>query len=113
MERWERIRDKSERHISTEYAKRIKSANRDSELHYNIPRNTPLSIVNFQAICVYCDLTYIRDKFISTFQPQDKHEIISSVIKRHESFYFLSKRLRETVQYFGDNIYTHHHGPFF
>eukprot|EP01083_Nonionella_stella_P031374 85915_1 len=113
MERWERIRDKSEELISMESAKRIKSANRDSELHYNIPRNTPLSIANLQAICVYCDLPYIRDQFLSTFQPQDKDETISSVIKGHESFYFLSKTLRETVQYFGDNIYTHHHGPFF
>eukprot|EP01083_Nonionella_stella_P274004 929816_1 len=117
MKTWERIRDTSEYLISTNDAKRIKSANRDSELHYNIPRNTPLSIANLQAICVYCNFDYnwtdIRNQFLSTFQAQTHNEAISSVIKRHESFYFLSKTLRETVQYFGDNIYTHHHGPFY
>ena len=103
---------KSIKYAMTPIVKYIKSANRDNELHYNIPRGTPLSLSNLQAIIMWCDFPLLQQLFLSTFSAEFIGEPMPSIINRHKRFYNLAKILRETVQYFGHNRYTER-GPFY
>eukprot|EP01084_Bolivina_argentea_P077857 141288_1 len=89
--------------IQTGKCKKLSSANRDKELHYNIKRGTAISLHNIQAIIMHSDFRDLTRPFYSTFRPNSFGESLSSITKRHSSFYHLAKALRETVQYFGDN----------
>ncbi len=70
-------------------------------LQYGIKCNAPLSLLHLQAVICYCDMSKLCTLFSSTFRAIFVGETLSSIKKRNQCFYFLSKYLRECVDYFG------------
>ena len=117
-------------YIETHKVKRIKSKSLTSNaslkapnivnIDYGIKSQTTISFNHLLSITMYCDLTRLCTEFSSTFRPLHNYESLESIKSRNATYYWMSRYLRETVQYFGvkkikkkkDKGY-HFEGPFF
>ena len=71
-------------------------------MHYEIRSGSQLTISNVISIILYCDFSDLSSDFSATFRPLRPSEPLSSIKKRNQKYWWLSRTLRETVQYFGN-----------
>eukprot|EP01084_Bolivina_argentea_P017237 32200_1 len=98
-----KILEKAHQYINTEKVKTIKAAGGHylKLLHYNITKDTPISIDHLITIVTYCDFSKFCSKFSSTFRNITTNESLESIKKRNREFWWFSKTLREAVQFYG------------
>eukprot|EP01083_Nonionella_stella_P011501 32643_1 len=84
----------------------------ERHLHYGIQTGEPLRLENLICVIVYCDFSDLCTEFTATFRAVKVNESLHSIKERNRAFWWMSKILRETVQYFGENGYKEK-GPFF
>eukprot|EP01084_Bolivina_argentea_P062913 114973_1 len=87
-------------------------------LHYGIQYQSPVKQEHLQSVILYCDFTEFCSHFSSTFRKEKWTESIQSVAKRNSKYFYISKYLRELVQYYGTRNAGFVHetdecGPFF
>eukprot|EP01084_Bolivina_argentea_P185180 319353_1 len=73
----------------------------DEKLHYGIDKDNPITLNHLLSIILYCDFSLLCTSFSSTFRKLFPSETLNSAKKRNQKYWYLSKYLRETVQYFG------------
>ena len=71
-------------------------------LKYDIKEGTHIKKDHLLSLILYTDFTHLSTDFSSTFRPAYPYESIASIKQRNSSYYWMSRRLRETVQLFGD-----------
>ena len=74
------------------------------KLAYGIWRE-PMSEEHLLSIILYCDYSRLCTTFSASFRPLNPFEPLSSIKDRNRNFYWLSRRLRECVQIYGDRLY--------
>eukprot|EP01084_Bolivina_argentea_P170121 294799_1 len=93
---------KASKYFATTSVKNI-IAKRDQDLHYDIIEGTPLSMPNLISLILYCNFSDLSTHFSSTFRKSRLTEPLSSIKARNSNYWWLSKTLRETVEFFGDS----------
>ena len=106
MQQYELIIDKANQYMETDLVKNLKAANMDALLHYGIQSPAPISISHVTSIILYCDLTKYSTMFSESFRKLNSFETINSVRRRNEEFWWQSKLLKETVEYYGTDGMT-------
>eukprot|EP01084_Bolivina_argentea_P310851 537973_1 len=117
---------KSLRYVHTDKVRGIKSKEYYDRLHYGINKGSVITQYHLMCIILYCDFSVLSTNFSGTFRRIFPSESLKSVKKRNQKYWYLSKGLMETVQYFGtagddtyyDNetgewIKTGEYGPFY
>eukprot|EP01084_Bolivina_argentea_P234777 395229_1 len=99
------IMTKANQYISTYLVKQTKAADEESDLHYGIAEGTSLSVQNLKSLILYCDFSDLSKDFSSTFRSLTISETLESIKYRNRNYWWWSKILRETVEYFGNNKY--------
>eukprot|EP01084_Bolivina_argentea_P270153 459309_1 len=82
--------------------KTTKIHNRCGYLEYDIPQKTPLKYDNLMSVLFYTDYTKLSYQFSLTFRKTQKNETDENMKKRNSVFWNWSKKLRETVELFGE-----------
>eukprot|EP01084_Bolivina_argentea_P260797 440542_1 len=93
---------KSDEYINCEKVKQIKCDTDQDALHCNIKKGEPISIKHLKSIMLYCDYTTLCTSFSATFRAIKRKESLQSIKKRNREYWWMSKYLQETVQYFGE-----------
>ena len=75
------------------------------QLYYDIDDDQPLHIDHLLAVTLYCDYTSLCTTFSSTFRPLNPFEPLFSIVARNRNYYWMSRRLREAVQLYGNGYY--------
>eukprot|EP01084_Bolivina_argentea_P077406 140399_1 len=75
-------------------------------LHYEIPPNSPITSEHLQSIILYTDFSALCTDFTSTFRKNNIFETEISIKKRNAKYLWFSRRLRESVEYFGGNWWS-------
>merc|ERR1712048_1161098 len=70
-------------------------------LHYAIKTDAAISIHHLSALIFYCDFSALCTHFSSAFRKLNPFETLKSVKQRNAKYYWLSRRLREAVELFG------------
>ena len=83
--------------------------------HYDIPEDPGLTMDHLISVILYTDSTGLSSDFSSTFRKKHPYETLSQIKKRNSKYWWWSKTLRETVEFYG---YTgtgmkHIKGPFY
>eukprot|EP01084_Bolivina_argentea_P305016 526869_1 len=93
--------------------------------HYGINNNTPISFDNILSIIIYTDWSDLSCIFSSTFRKLKEYDTLSMVKKRNSQFANWAKKIRETVEYYGNDgwrdwesdehnkVFENERGPFF
>eukprot|EP01083_Nonionella_stella_P136645 415907_1 len=68
---------------------------------YDIEADDPIQFDHLLALVLYTDYTKLSAAFSSTFRKCDPFETVISVKQRNGVYYWMSKRLRECVEIFG------------
>eukprot|EP01083_Nonionella_stella_P224151 798150_1 len=68
---------------------------------YDIKTHDPIHFDHLLALVLYTDYTELSSAFSSTFRKCDPFETITSVKQRNGVYYWMSRRLRECVEIFG------------
>eukprot|EP01084_Bolivina_argentea_P202623 346173_1 len=92
---------KANQYVNTEKVRHNCANARDDELHYDIEENTPLFLWNLISVILYCDFSKLCTHFSSTFRAIEFAESLLSIKERNQEFWWMSKILRETVQFYG------------
>eukprot|EP01084_Bolivina_argentea_P138359 243600_1 len=92
---------RAEHYIRTKKAKEMTN-NREDDLHYAIKYGTPISIHNLISVILYCNFSDLSKDFSATFRAIRPFESLKSIKNRNREYWWLSKILKETVQYFGN-----------
>eukprot|EP01083_Nonionella_stella_P046159 123577_1 len=90
---------------------------------YEIQKGEPIRFEHLLALVLYTDYSELSSHFSGTFRKKNPFETVTSVKKRNAIYYWMSRRLRECVEIFGqcragDRRYnkdkdTRLSGPFF
>ena len=56
-------------------------------------------------IILYTDFTELSTDFSSSFRSKHKYEALTSIRKRNEKYFWLSKGLEEMIENYGQNYY--------
>ena len=89
------------------------------EQHYGISEGAPVADAHLFAVILYCDYTVLCTKMSETFRALSPEEEVTAVKERNRSFWWMSKKLRELIEVFGDDNRKHFgtpnkiKGPFF
>ena len=70
---------------------------------YGIKKDDPITINHVQCVVSYCDQTDFCSAFSATFRSEFVGESVVSIKERNQSYYHISKGLREAVECFGNN----------
>ena len=70
---------------------------------YGIKYEDPITINHVQCVVSYCDLTDFCTAFSATFRAEFVGESVESIKKRNQTYFHVSKGLREAVECFGNN----------
>ena len=92
-------------YINTIKAKRTKAIPHHSgidELKYGIKNGSPITFDHLLALCLYTDFSNLCTDFSKSFRALNNFEPLQNIKKRNRNYYFMSKYLRECVEYFGD-----------
>ena len=86
--------------------------------YYGIDEGSVISLQHVQSVILYTDFTGLSSSFSSSFREITVGESLESIKLRNQSFYYMSKYLRETVELFGDtgdnlNSGQREDGPFY
>eukprot|EP01084_Bolivina_argentea_P131152 231541_1 len=103
---------KANQFIKTDKAKQTRAQDEEIDLHYDIEKDTALSIQNIISIITYCNFSELCTKFSASFRRQDT-ENLKDIKNKHRNFWWWAKTLRETVEYFGNNKYGGYYGKSF
>ena len=82
---------------------------RDSEfwdLHYNIKGHEPLSIDNCLSLIFYTDYSELSYQFSKSFRKISPKETNDELKERNAAFWHWSKKLRETIECWGQMLYS-------
>ena len=90
---------KAAEYLKTRKVKSIKCRGADDSLHYDIPKDSPLSPKHLHALILWCDFIKFRVKLIESLSGDD----LADVKSENSKFFFVSKSLRELVAYFGSD----------
>eukprot|EP01084_Bolivina_argentea_P054606 100136_1 len=101
----ELVMGKAKQYLVTDHVKRTTAADGDwmRFLHYDIEKDEPLGTKHLISIILYCDWTDLCTEFSSTFRANKSFETLPSIKARNQEYWWFSKTLRETVQFYGDN----------
>ena len=87
---------------------------------YGIHEDAPIDADHLYAVIIFCDLKQICAMFAESFRRTDPTEDLDSIKKRNQAFWWMSKRLRELVEVFGEDNFNSNHsqrnnicGPFY
>ena len=96
---------KAKEHENTRIVKETKAAlgrwDGTEGLHYDIKDGVPLGFPNLVSLILYTDYTELSSHFTATFRRSDLFESLKSIKTRNSDYYWMSRRLRETVEIFG------------
>ena len=106
----EQVQLKAQTYAKTTIARQTCATDEDNDLHYGIKEGTPLSMQNLMALILYCNCTKLSRTFSATFRCIVPAEPLFSVKSRNREYWWWSKILRETVEYFGSNRYGRNYG---
>eukprot|EP01084_Bolivina_argentea_P277983 474762_1 len=86
--------------------------------YYGIEKGQKVLLEHLQSVILYTDFSDLCTAFSSTFRSSYFGEAIQSIKNRNACYYYLSKRLRETVECFGNAGYEDYcvemeYGPFY
>ena len=73
----------------------------EDPLHFGIANGSALSAQHLQTVILYCDFSDYCTAFSVTFRKKKWNERIEETAKRNGRFYWVSRRLREVVAYYG------------
>eukprot|EP01084_Bolivina_argentea_P261840 442645_1 len=109
MEEYQIASLKADKYSDTEHVKRkvvVKGGFNFKNLseYYNLPENTQLSVPHLMVLILYCDYSKLSTSFSKTFRKNDIYESISSVKRRNQKYWWMSRLLRETVEIFGIRV---------
>ena len=112
------IVQKAKEYMATGYVRSIRANNSEPYFHYGIPNGSPISSGHIISIIAYCDLSKYSTKFSETFRKIQLHENVHSVRKRNAEFWWQSKYIKETIEYYGihgneESNSVHEKGPFY
>ena len=97
---------KAARYLKTKRCRKMKSTGPQGEgdvLHFDIPKDTPLSPEHLQAIVLYCDFTKLCTLFSESLRKNKWDDGLKEIKTRNGLFFYFSKFLRELVTYFGSD----------
>eukprot|EP01084_Bolivina_argentea_P083145 150550_1 len=118
----EEIIAKGNKYIKTSKCKKIRciyggALSEEDPLHYNIAFGTCISASHLYSVIIYCNFSDFCTEYRKSFRKLKWDETMQSVKKRNSKYFYISKYLREVVQYFGTTYnYTingFEGGPFF
>ena len=89
------------RFIKQTRAKSFKSTGYAVPFQYEIKEQSTLSFDHLLSLTLYTDFTALCTDFSGTFRGQTLYEPLDSIKSRNACYYWMSRRLRETVQLFG------------
>ena len=95
---------KAEKYSNSEKLRRIKAKKREHQQeppYYNIKEGAALQMEHLLALLLYTDYTKHSASFSRSFRKKDAYESLASVRKRNSEYFWMSKRLREAVEYYG------------
>eukprot|EP01084_Bolivina_argentea_P102153 183054_1 len=90
----------------------------NNNLHCGMKRGTPYLMRNLLSVIFYTDYSELSSAFSTTFRRLEAHEPLSSIKKRNKEYWWWSKTLRETVEYYGKDRWNYGsnngiQGPFY
>ena len=97
---------KAARYLKTKRCRKMKSKGPEGQgdvLHFDIPKDTPLSPEHLQAIVLYCDFTKLCTLFSESLRKNKWDDGLKEIKTRNGLFFYFSKFLRELVTYFGSD----------
>ena len=69
--------------------------------YYGISNNSPLLVEHLLSVLLYCDYTKHSASFSRSFRKTDEFEGLQSIKQRNSKYFWMAKRLRETVEIYG------------
>eukprot|EP01084_Bolivina_argentea_P101471 181914_1 len=100
----ENVVNKGDEYHTSEKVKKIKiNLKNNDPMHYGISKSDPIGKEHLYSVILYCDFTNLCTAFSSSFRPTKFNEPLSSIKNRNSKYYWLSRRLREAVQYYGQS----------
>lgn len=87
--------------MNSNRTKKMKAQPMGWSIYYGISKGSPVSADHLRAICLYCDYTELSSIFSKSFRKIEAEEHLEAVKERNVPFWWMSKRLRETVEIFG------------
>eukprot|EP01084_Bolivina_argentea_P148178 259113_1 len=78
-----------------------KASSSNCKLHYRVPTRASIGEENLIAVILYTDFSALSTDFSSTFRKLTPWETLASIKNRNRQYWWMSKRLRETVERFG------------
>lgn len=100
---------KAQMYKDTQMAKQIWANDMDQFLHYGIIKGQTPSMAHLMSLIIYCDFPQFTKEFISTFSRKTKYESLHSIKQRNREFCWMSRMLRETVEYYGHSNRKFYH----
>ena len=83
--------------------------------YYGINKDSPLLVEHLLSVLLYCDYTKHSASFSRSFRKTDEFEGLQSIKQRNSKYFWMAKRLRETVEIYGTcSAYRPYlNGPFY
>ena len=69
--------------------------------YYGIAEDSPLLVDHLLSVLLYCDYTKHSASFSRAFRKTEEFEGIQSIKQRNSQYFWMAKRLRETVEIYG------------
>ena len=69
--------------------------------YYGISFDSPLLVEHLLSVLLYCDYTKHSASFSRSFRKTDEFEGLQSIKQRNSKYFWMAKRLRETVEIYG------------
>ena len=69
--------------------------------YYGIKKDSPLLVEHLLSVLLYCDYTKHSASFSRSFRKTDEFEGLQSIKQRNSKYFWMAKRLRETVEIYG------------
>ena len=69
--------------------------------YYGIDKDSPLLVEHLLSVLLYCDYTKHSASFSRSFRKTDEFEGLQSIKQRNSKYFWMAKRLRETVEIYG------------
>eukprot|EP01083_Nonionella_stella_P151111 482433_1 len=83
--------------------KRMTATYAARHFHYGIQMKDSITFDHLLTLILYTDWTDHCSHFSSTFRKQNAFETLNSIIKRNSAYYWMSRRLRECVEVYGQS----------
>ena len=83
--------------------------------YYGIAKGSPLEREHLMSMLLYCNYSKHSASFSRSFRKTDEFESLWSIKQRNSQYFWMAKRLRETVEVYGKCSWTYPYleGPFY